>query len=76
VPDGVADIFIVPAETVDPPDHQGVARTELVIQAATLGPLGEPRAQPGDAVVGDHLVNREPRRSSAGQLVLDGLFGC
>jgi hypothetical protein len=63
VPDGVADIFIVPAETVDPPDHQGVARTELVIQAATLGPLCEPRAQPGSR------CRRPPRQSRTQPLV-------
>jgi hypothetical protein len=76
VADGVADIFVVAAQPIDPPDHERIASPELVVEPAAFGALGEPSAQSGDAVVRDHLVNAEARRLGMGELVVDGLLGC
>jgi hypothetical protein len=63
VADRVAHVLVVPPEPIDPTDHQGVASAQLVVQAATLGTLGQPGAEARHAVVGDHLVDGEARCS-------------
>jgi hypothetical protein len=48
----------------------------FVVQAATLGTLGQPGAEARHAVVRDHLIDGEACRSCVGELVIDGLLGC
>jgi hypothetical protein len=41
VADGVANVFVVPAEPIDPTDHEGVSSAQLVVETAAFGALGQ-----------------------------------
>ena len=49
--DGLADVFVVPAEAVNPANNKRVAAAEQVEQAAPWRSLAELGADAGDATV-------------------------
>src|SRR5262249_12341663 len=72
--DSVADVFVVPAQAIDPAHHQDIALAELIEEPATLWPLDEASMQSRDAIVGHDLVYGEPSGPGMGKLVVDGLL--
>jgi len=73
--DGVAHVRVVPAEPIDPAHDERVAGPEEIEQPSTLRALGEARAETGNAVVRDHVIDLEPRRLRLGPLMLERLLG-
>jgi hypothetical protein len=69
---GLADVFVIPAEAVNPAHEEWVAVAKQVEQAVPLRSLAPLGAQAGHSTVRDDSIKLEARLLGLGQLVFDG----
>ncbi len=73
LPESVTNIAIVSSEAVDPANHQNISTSKEIKQTTTLWAITQAGYHAGHPMVGDNLINLEPRLFGVSTLMIDGL---
>jgi hypothetical protein len=73
--DGVDHVGVIAAEPINPAHHEGISGAQQIEETMPFRPIDEAGSDAGHTVVGNDLVDCEPRGTRLGFLMLDRLLG-